>query len=178
MLGREGLQLIETFVIFEKEACKTVEGLFTVLNGKFKPQHNATSLSLQYCKLNRKSGESMQEWMGRLQIKWQSANIRKMNRMMKKQSSNCMNDEAITAEIIKELIVLKDTSEVSSEQVLTWTHTVKVKRALKAVLETIRDARDFDSIRRDRQRSGQNGNKQQREHVKDKKIIENLSILE
>ena len=31
-----------------------------------------------------------------------------------------MNDEAITAEIIKELMVLKDTSEVSSEQVLVW----------------------------------------------------------
>ena len=31
-----------------------------------------------------------------------------------------MNNEAITTEIIKELMILKDTGEVSSEQILVW----------------------------------------------------------
>ena len=54
-LGREGLQLIQAFTNSEKEACKTEEGLFATLSEKFKPQHNETILSLQYCKLKKKS---------------------------------------------------------------------------------------------------------------------------
>ena len=39
-------------------------------------------------------------------------------RRLKDQFLEGMNDEAITAKLIKELMVLKDTSEASSEQVL------------------------------------------------------------
>ena len=35
-----------------------------------------------------------------------------------------MYNEAITAEIIPDLMVLKDTSEISSEHVLVWAHRV------------------------------------------------------
>ena len=52
-LGREGLHLIQTCTNSEKETCKTARGLLTTLNEKFKPQHNETTLLLQYCKLNK-----------------------------------------------------------------------------------------------------------------------------
>ena len=39
-LGREALQLIQTFMNSEKEACKTVEGLFCMLSEKFNPHSN------------------------------------------------------------------------------------------------------------------------------------------
>ena len=67
--------------------------------------------------------------------------------------------------------MLKETREVSSEQVLVWAQRVEVQRAQKAVLENLRDAKDFDLVKRDRQRWGQN--RQQREAVKEKKVIEN-----
>ena len=82
-----------------------------------------------------------------------------------------MNDEATTAEIIKELMVLNNTSGVSSEQVLVWAKKVEAQRAQKEVLENIRDTKDFDSISRDKQRP--DGNGQQREGVKEKKVKEN-----
>ena len=34
-----------------------------MLNEKLKPEHNETLLSLQYCKLSRKSEQSVKEWM-------------------------------------------------------------------------------------------------------------------
>ena len=42
-----------------------------------------------------------------------------------------------------------------------------MQRVQKAVLENIRNEKDFDSVRRDRQRPGQN--RQQREGIKEKK---------
>ena len=53
--GREGLQLIQKFTNSEKEACKTVQGIFFLLGKKFKLHHNKNILPLQYCKL-KKSG--------------------------------------------------------------------------------------------------------------------------
>ena len=37
MVGKEGLQLIKTFISLEKGACKTVKGLFSTLGEMFKP---------------------------------------------------------------------------------------------------------------------------------------------
>ena len=64
-----GLQLIKTFTNEEKENCKTTKGLFTVLSQKIKPCHNRIVLFLQYHKLKRKSHESAQLWMGKLQTR-------------------------------------------------------------------------------------------------------------
>ena len=49
----------------EQERCNTMEGIFTTLNNKFKPQYNKTIKSLQFCKLGRhdtdnKSGTEIQ----------------------------------------------------------------------------------------------------------------------
>ena len=86
---------------------------------------------------------------------------------------NGMNDKAITAKIIKEFRALKDISEVSSEHILVWAQRVEVQRAHKAVLDNIRDAKDFDSTSRDTQKPGQS--RQQKEDVKEKKLIENCT---
>ena len=56
-LGREGLQLNQTFTNYEKKGMQNSRR--TVCNTKrFKPQHNETTLLVQYCKLKRKSEES------------------------------------------------------------------------------------------------------------------------
>ena len=63
----------------------------------------------------------MQEWMGRLWVKVNSK-YKENDRRLKEQFINVMNVKTITAKIITELMVLKLTSEVSSEQVLVWAH--------------------------------------------------------
>ena len=50
---------------------------------------------------------------------------------------------------------MKDTSKISSEQVLMWAQMTEAQRAKKAVLYNI-EVTDFDLIRRDRHNSGQN----------------------
>ena len=44
-------------------------------------------------------------------------------------------------EIIKQLTALKDTSKVSSKQVIMWDQTVEAHRSQKQVFENIRDVR-------------------------------------
>ena len=58
-LGWEGLLFMETFTQEEKEKCKTIKGLFSVLSNRFK-------VSFQYQKLHRERNNSAQEWMDRL----------------------------------------------------------------------------------------------------------------
>ena len=53
--------------------------------------------------------------MGRLQVKAVECICKKYDRTLKEQFINGMNNEAITVTIINELMVMKDTSEVSSE---------------------------------------------------------------
>ena len=74
---------------------KTVKGLFGMLGKKLKPQYNETISSLWYCKLNRKSEESAQEWMGRLRIKAKESKYKEYDRRLKQRD--------VTAEIIKEI---------------------------------------------------------------------------
>ena len=44
--------------VWKQEKCSTIEGLFEILNNRFKPQFNETRKSLQFCKLSRQSGEN------------------------------------------------------------------------------------------------------------------------
>ena len=51
---------------------------------------------------------------------------------------------------------------------------MEAQRSQKAVLENIKDAKDFDVVKRYRHIRGQNGNRDQRKSVKEKKIIKKL----
>ena len=117
------------------------EGLFKMFSEKFSPHYKETILLLQYCKLSRKSAESVQEWMARLWIKVPEYTHQENDQGLKEQFINGMNDEDITAIITKELIALKDMCEVSSEQVFVWAQRVKAQRAQKVVLENMRHKR-------------------------------------
>ena len=92
-LGREGLFFIQTPTNAEKEACKSATGLFNVLKGKLRPQHNKMILSIQYCKLQRKKNESIQEVMGRFHIKAAKCNHKVHDRQLKEQFINGRHDE-------------------------------------------------------------------------------------
>ena len=63
----------------------------------------------------------MQEWMGRLWVKTAYYKYQENDRRLKENFINSESNEAITAEVIKEWRMLKDTSEISIEQVLVVT---------------------------------------------------------
>ena len=140
-------------------------------NEKFRPQHNKPILSLWCYKLSRKSEAPIQEWIGRIQIKAGECKNQENDRRLKEQFINGMNDEAITAKIIKGLMAIRDTSEVSSGQVIVWALRVGAPRPQKAVLDHIRDTKEFDSIVNNRQIPSQN--RQWKEGVKETKKREN-----
>ena len=73
--------------------------------------------------------------MARLWIKSTECKYKEYERRLKEHFINGMNDEAITAKIIKKLTALKHTSEVTNEQVLVWVQRVEVQKAQKAVLD-------------------------------------------
>ena len=57
-LGHQVPRLMQTLNDSKQEKCKISAGMLEVLNEKFKPQHNKTILSLQYCKLIREENKS------------------------------------------------------------------------------------------------------------------------
>ena len=68
-LAHKGLRFVQTLNDREQEKYSTSTGPFEVLSENFKPQHNKTTLSLQYCKLIREERESTEEWVGCPKIK-------------------------------------------------------------------------------------------------------------
>ena len=53
-MARKGGTAANTNILsFQKEACKTTEGVIVTLAKKFRPQHNEMLMSLQYCKPKR-----------------------------------------------------------------------------------------------------------------------------
>ena len=59
----------------------------------------------------------------------------------------------MTAEIINELAVLKDLSEVTSEQALLWAMGMEAQRSPKALLENVKEMKEFDMLRKKRSKN-------------------------
>ena len=63
------MQLLESVIQAEHKVC-TTEGLFKMLDTKFKPQYYETIKSLQFCKVMMQANESTEEWMGWAELEW------------------------------------------------------------------------------------------------------------
>ena len=92
-LDKEGLQLIKLQQIQRKTHAKQQEAVFFVF--EFKPHHNLIMLSLQYCKLKRKSHEPVQECMDRLCMKAVECEYREYGRRPTEQFINGLDDDVI-----------------------------------------------------------------------------------
>ena len=57
-------------------------------------------------------------------------------------------------EILKEVTMLEETENTTSEQDLLWLHRVEVQRAQKSALTDIKEAKDFDAVRQNIQKKG------------------------
>ena len=104
----------------ERERCNTMDGLLTTFNNKFKPQFNATIKSLQFFKLSRQAKENAEEWMGRLRLEVVECNYREVDRQLKEQFIDRLNNNDMFTEIIRELTKAKESANITSELVLGW----------------------------------------------------------
>ena len=109
--------------------------------------------------------------MGRLCIKITDSTYKEHERRLKEQFLNALDNENIIAEILKEWTAYKDTSEVSSEQVLMFAQRSEVQWVHKEVLDNIRDTKEFNSVKRDRQKCS--NKRQQKDKCNEKRIMEN-----
>ena len=75
------------------------------------------------------------------------------------------------AEIIQESMAWKDTSELRSKQVLMLAQRVEAHKIQKEVLHNIKDSKEFNIVRRDRQNYGYN--RQQKNNGNEKRMVEN-----
>ena len=76
-------------------------------------------ISLLYQKLQRKSIESAQEWMGRLQTKGAKCEYKEYGSLLTEQLLGGLNNEGMTDEILRDPVVaLEDTEESSIEHAL------------------------------------------------------------
>ena len=118
-LGHEGLQFMQIFNDTEQEKCRPSAGLFEVASEKFKPQHNETILSMQYCKLTREQNENAEEWMGRIRLKVIECSFKERDRRLKEQFINGISNEEMMTKIIREVTQIKK-NKITSEQMLNW----------------------------------------------------------
>ena len=130
MLGRKGLQFLETLTNEEKVMCSTLDSLFETLTNNFRPQFNETIKSLQFHKLSRQDGESAEEWMGRLKISTVECNYQEFDRQLKEQFIHGLNDTEMLGEVIPELTKIKVNCIIMSENVLAWAKRVGTKSTI------------------------------------------------
>ena len=81
-------------------------------------QYNC-NITAQY-KLHRKSIESSQEWMGRLQTKAAECEYKEYHRLLTEQFKDGLNDEGTIDESLKEVVIFIDIGNVISEHMLIW----------------------------------------------------------
>ena len=86
-----------------------------ILNKKFQLHYNETIKSLQFCKLVRKHNESTKEWMGGLRMAAIECNYNEVDRQLKEQFINGLNDSEMLTEIIRELTKSDENAIIPSE---------------------------------------------------------------
>ena len=113
----------------QREECRTAKGLSSVLGNKFKPQHNKIIISLWYCKLHRKSNESSQEWIGRLQTKAAECVYNEYDRLLREQFIGGFNDKDMIEENLREVVTSEVIEDATSEWLLIWAKRVEAQSA-------------------------------------------------
>ena len=90
--------------------------------------------------------------MGRLHTKAADCEYHEYDRWLTEQFIHGLDDEVMIGEIVRVLMALKDTNEVTRNHILMWTLRMEVQRVQKEVLDNIRDGKEFDFVRQDKQK--------------------------
>ena len=102
--------------------------------------------------------------MGRLWTNVADCNYKEYGRLLTEQFIHGLDDEGRISGILKEVLTLQDTGDVTSERVPLWAQRVEVHREQKEAVNNIKEDRDFDSGRHIAQKHDSEAyNKQKRE---------------
>ena len=96
---------------------------------------------LQFRKLYRYKDDNVEEWMGRLWVAAVECNYQEVDRQLKEQFINGLNDKCMLEEIIKELTATNNDDHITSGDVLAWANRVEAQRAQVAVLNILTELR-------------------------------------
>ena len=76
--------------------------------------------------------------MGRLKIKVAECYYKENVMCLKEQFINGSNDDIMASELIKELMAVMNTSDITGDVVLTWAKTVQAQRSQTIMLENVK----------------------------------------
>ena len=124
-----------------------MEGLFTTLNNKFKPQYNLTINKLQLHQLGRQMNENAEELNVRIILVALECNYKDIDRQLKKQFIHRLNDNDMLADIMKELTKAEERMAVTSEHELVLVKRVAAQGAQSTIITSLRETKELDKTK-------------------------------
>ena len=85
--------------------------------------------------------------MGRLHIVAVECNYQEVDRQLKEQFIHGLNNKHMLGEIIKELMATNNDDHITVGDMLAWDKRVEVQRAQAAVLDSMTESKQFDTIK-------------------------------
>ena len=84
--------------------------------------------------------------MGKLRIAVAEGYCEEIDRQSKEECIHGLNESCMLIEIMHKLIVIKDTSELTSKQVLAWARYDEAKRTQTTILDSLSETKDFNGM--------------------------------
>ena len=85
-------------------------------------------------------------WVG-LQLSVIECDYKELDRQFKEQFIHGLNDTDLLAEIIQELTIIHENTEITSENVLPWVKGVAEQRAQSTMMNSLTEAREFNKLK-------------------------------
>ena len=134
----------------EQRACNEAEGLFEILNNKFRLHYSEKMKSLQFHKPVRQHNESAEEWIGKLRIAAIECNYKEVDMQLKEQFIHGLSDSEMLAEIIWELTKSDENTMIPGEWVLVRAERIKAQRLQMKVINSLSKIKKFDVWQKDK----------------------------
>ena len=150
MVRKKGVALHREHNRSRKAGMQHSPRLFDTLSTKFWLQFNETIKLLQFRKLCRSEDKSAEESMGWLCMAAAECGYKKIDRQLKEQFINGLNDKIMLDEIIRELTSRTSKVQTTSEDdVLAWAKRVKAQRVQAPMLNDITETKTFNTVKKE-----------------------------
>ena len=87
--------------------------------------------------------ENVEEWMGRLRLAAVQCNYKEVDRQLKEQFIQRLNDNDMLGEIIRKLTKAEECTAVTTKHVLVWTKRVDGQRAKFTIITILSKQRSL-----------------------------------
>ena len=91
--------------------------------------------------------ENTEEQRGRLRLAAVECNYKEIDRQLKEQFIHRFHDNDMLAEIIRGLTTAKESTAVTSEQVLVWAMRLEAQRLQSTIITSLSEIKEFDKIK-------------------------------